>query len=104
MISKSLIKKKNHVTYIRSEKEILTKVANNLDFFINFSKIEHPFVVNLKFAFHSEKKLFLVFSSILKYSFVLGHGFSRRGGTLLPPSSKRIDFGKGFPSSIVFLT
>mmetsp|Transcript_24373 Transcript_24373/g.35771 ORF Transcript_24373/g.35771 Transcript_24373/m.35771 type:complete len:671 (+) Transcript_24373:193-2205(+) len=47
VISKKLIKKKNHVAYMRSERQILTK-------------IEHPFVVTLKFAFQSEKKLFLV--------------------------------------------
>lgn len=47
VISKKLIKKKNHINYMKSEKEILTKVV-------------HPFVVSLKFAFQSEKKLFLV--------------------------------------------
>lgn len=49
VISKKLIKKKNHIQYMRSEKAILTKVV-------------HPFVVSLKFAFQSDKKLFLVMS------------------------------------------
>lgn len=47
VISKKLIKKKNHLQYMISEKAILTKVL-------------HPFVVSLKFAFQSDTKLFLV--------------------------------------------
>ena len=47
VISKKLIKKKNHMTYMKSEKAILTKIV-------------HPFIVSLKFAFQSETKLFLV--------------------------------------------
>lgn len=41
------MKKKNHVSYVKSEREILTK-------------LRHPFVVQLHFAFQSEKKLFMV--------------------------------------------
>jgi p70 ribosomal S6 kinase len=47
VISKKLLKKKNHIMYMKSEREILTK-------------IHHPFIVSLKFAFQSEKRLFLV--------------------------------------------
>lgn len=47
VISKKLLKKKNNVTYMKSERDILTK-------------IDHPFIVRLWFAFQSEKKLFLV--------------------------------------------
>ena len=47
VISKKLLKKKNHISYMKSEREILTK-AN------------HPFVVPLRFAFQTEKRLFLV--------------------------------------------
>ena len=47
VISKKLIKKKNHIQYMKSEREILTKIV-------------HPFIVSLKFAFQSEQKLFLV--------------------------------------------
>jgi p70 ribosomal S6 kinase len=46
-ISKKLLKKKNHILYMKSEREILTKV-------------DHPFVVPLRFAFQTEKRLFLV--------------------------------------------
>jgi p70 ribosomal S6 kinase len=49
VISKKLIRKKNHIQYMRSEKAILTKVT-------------HPFIVGLKFAFQSDTKLFLVMS------------------------------------------
>lgn len=47
VISKKLLKKKNHISYMKSEREILTK-AN------------HPFVVPLRFAFQTDKRLFLV--------------------------------------------
>ena len=47
VISKKLLRKKNNVTYMKSERDILTK-------------IDHPFLVRLCFAFQSEKKLFLV--------------------------------------------
>ena len=47
VISKKLIKKKNNVLYMKSERDILTK-------------IQHPFVVQLHYAFQSESKLFLV--------------------------------------------
>jgi p70 ribosomal S6 kinase len=46
-ISKKLLKKKNHIQYMKSEREILTKA-------------DHPFVVRLRFAFQSEKRVFLV--------------------------------------------
>lgn len=63
VISKKLIKKKNHVSYIKSEREILTKVSRR-PVSPEISQIAHPFIVNLKFAFASEKKLFLVFFMI----------------------------------------
>eukprot|EP00596_Hydrurales_sp_CCMP1899_P003551 CAMPEP_0119044698 /NCGR_PEP_ID=MMETSP1177-20130426/33696_1 /TAXON_ID=2985 /ORGANISM="Ochromonas sp, Strain CCMP1899" /LENGTH=813 /DNA_ID=CAMNT_0007015211 /DNA_START=211 /DNA_END=2649 /DNA_ORIENTATION=- len=47
VISKKLLTKKNHISYMKSERDILTKV-------------DHPFVVSLWFAFQSEKKIFLV--------------------------------------------
>lgn len=47
VISKKLLKKKNHISYMKSERAILTKV-------------NHPFVVALRFAFQTEKRLFLV--------------------------------------------
>lgn len=47
VISKKLLRKKNHMLYMKSERQILTK-------------IDHPFVVSLKFAFQTETKLFLV--------------------------------------------
>ena len=47
VISKKLLKKKNNVLYMRSERDILTK-------------IQHPFIVSLHFAFQSESKVFLV--------------------------------------------
>ena len=47
VISKKLLKKKNHISYMKSERAILTKV-------------QHPFVVALRFAFQTEKRLFLV--------------------------------------------
>lgn len=47
VISKKLLRKKNNVQYMKSERQILTKV-------------QHPFLVSLKFAFQSETKLFLV--------------------------------------------
>jgi p70 ribosomal S6 kinase len=49
VISKKLLRKKNNVQYMKSERQILTKV-------------KHPFLVGLKFAFQSETKLFLVMS------------------------------------------
>jgi p70 ribosomal S6 kinase len=47
VISKKLLKKKNNVSYMKSERDILTK-------------INHPFLVPLCFAFQSQTKLFLV--------------------------------------------
>jgi serine/threonine protein kinase len=47
VLSKKLLKKKNNTQYMKSERDILTKVA-------------HPFIVSLYFAFQSESKLFLV--------------------------------------------
>jgi p70 ribosomal S6 kinase len=47
VISKKLLKKKNSISYMKSERDILTKV-------------DHPFIVQLFFAFQSEKKIFLV--------------------------------------------
>eukprot|EP01031_Cornospumella_fuschlensis_P041777 gene41777-50995_t len=47
VISKSLLRKKNNIQYIRAEKTILTK-------------LEHPFLISLQFAFQTPKKLFLV--------------------------------------------
>ena len=47
IISKKLLKKKNSIMYMKSERDILTKV-------------DHPFVVSLFFAFQTERKIFLV--------------------------------------------
>jgi tRNA A-37 threonylcarbamoyl transferase component Bud32 len=47
VISKKLLRKKNSISYMKSERDILTKV-------------NHPFVVSLFFAFQTEKKIFLV--------------------------------------------
>ena len=47
VISKKVLRKKNSVENMRAERDILTKV-------------DHPFVVNLKCSFGTEKKLFLV--------------------------------------------
>ena len=47
VISKKLLKKKNSIMYMKSERDILTKV-------------DHPFVVSLFFAFQTERKIFLV--------------------------------------------
>ena len=47
IISKKLLKKKNSISYMKSERDILTKV-------------NHPFLVSLSFAFQTEKKIFLV--------------------------------------------
>lgn len=47
VISKKILKKKNNVQYMKSERDILTK-------------LDHPFIVPLRFAFQSETKLFLV--------------------------------------------
>jgi p70 ribosomal S6 kinase len=47
VLSKKLLKKKNNTQYMKSERDILTKVS-------------HPFIVSLYFAFQSETKLFLV--------------------------------------------
>ena len=46
-ISKKLLRKKNNVQYMKSERDILTKV-------------HHPFIVTLSFAFQTEQRLFLV--------------------------------------------
>jgi tRNA A-37 threonylcarbamoyl transferase component Bud32 len=47
VISKKLLKKKNNISYMKSERDILTK-------------LHHPFLINLHFAFQSSTKLFLV--------------------------------------------
>jgi len=47
VISKKLLRKKNHMLYMKQERAILTKV-------------DHPFVVCLRFAFQTDKNLFLV--------------------------------------------
>ena len=47
VISKKLLRKKNNITYMKSERDILTKVY-------------HPFIVRLWFAFQTEQRLFLV--------------------------------------------
>lgn len=46
-ISKKLLRKKNNMQYMKSERDILTKV-------------HHPFIVTLWFAFQTEQRLFLV--------------------------------------------
>ena len=46
-ISKKLLRKKNNMQYMKSERDILTKVR-------------HPFIVTLFFAFQTEQRLFLV--------------------------------------------
>jgi p70 ribosomal S6 kinase len=46
-ISKKLLRKKNNMQYMKSERDILTKV-------------KHPFIVTLRFAFQTETRLFLV--------------------------------------------
>ena len=47
VISKALLRKKNNVQYMKSERDILTR-------------LHHPFIVQLHFAFQSDSKLFLV--------------------------------------------
>ena len=47
VISKRLLKKKNNIQYMRSERDILLKM-------------NHPFIVSLWHAFQTDKKLFLV--------------------------------------------
>ena len=47
IISKKLLKKKNNISYMKSERDILCKLI-------------HPFIVILHHAFQSEKKIFLV--------------------------------------------
>lgn len=47
VICKKMLKKKNNVLYMKSERDILTKIS-------------HPFLINLHFAFQSRTKLFLV--------------------------------------------
>lgn len=47
VISKKLLRKKNNIQYMKSEREILTKT-------------NHPFVTSLRYAFQSETKLYLV--------------------------------------------
>jgi hypothetical protein len=52
VISKKLLRKKNHVAYMKSEREILTLISC-------------PFVVSLRFAFQTDTKLFLVCYAML---------------------------------------
>ena len=47
VITKKLLKRKNHNAYMKSERDILTRV-------------QHPFIVTLAFAFQTEQQLFLV--------------------------------------------
>ena len=47
VIRKRLLKKRNNQAYMKSERDILTK-------------IDHPFIVQLWFAFQTEQRLFLV--------------------------------------------
>ena len=47
VLSKKILKKTNNIAYMKSERDILTK-------------IDHPFVVALWYAFQTESKLFLV--------------------------------------------
>ena len=47
VITKKLLKRKNHYAYMKSERDILTRV-------------QHPFIVTLAFAFQTEQRLFLV--------------------------------------------
>ena len=47
VITKKLLKRKNHYSYMKSERDILTRVR-------------HPFIVTLAFAFQTEQRLFLV--------------------------------------------
>lgn len=47
VISKRMLRKKNHLSYMRAERDIMTKV-------------DFPFVVGLKFSFQTDEKLFLV--------------------------------------------
>lgn len=60
VISKALLRKKNNVQYMKSEREILTK-------------LRHPFLVHLQFAFQSSSKLFLVMDFLAGMS---KHGLS----------------------------
>ena len=53
VISKKLLKKKNNIQYMKSERDILTK-------------LRHPFIVTLHFAFKSDTKLFLVMDFLSK--------------------------------------
>jgi serine/threonine protein kinase len=46
-ISKKVLRKKNNIAYMKSERDILTKV-------------DHPFIVKLWFAFQTDQRLFLV--------------------------------------------
>lgn len=91
VISKKLLKKKNHVSYMKSERDILTKISC-------------PFVVSLHFAFHTETKLFLVITLcsdtwLFDMSYILsllcsdesaaaGDGLPERGRALLPPQAE----------------
>jgi p70 ribosomal S6 kinase len=47
VVKKDLLLRKNHVRYMKAERNILTKV-------------NHPFIVGLKFAFHSAENVFLI--------------------------------------------
>ena len=47
VISKKLLRKKNHFNYMKTERDLMMK-------------LHHPFIVSLRFAFQSETKLFLV--------------------------------------------
>ena len=44
VVSKRLLRKKNHLSYMRAERDILTQVS-------------HPFIVGLRYAFQTETKV-----------------------------------------------
>eukprot|EP00953_Heterococcus_sp_UTEX-ZZ885_P009735 5709-Heterococcus_DN1.PRE.1 len=48
-ISKKMLEKKNHASYMKAERDIMARV-------------DHPFIVGLKCAFQTDRKLFLVVS------------------------------------------
>lgn len=64
VISKKMLRKKNSIQYMKSERDILTKT-------------NHPFVVSLSYAFQSETKLFLVMDFLAGGE--LFHHLRRRG-------------------------
>lgn len=57
VISKKLLRKKNNISYMKSERDILTK-------------LHHPFIVTLHYAFQTHTKLYLImdFLGIFHYT------------------------------------